>query len=111
MPLIRGHHDFDEQFAQIPNTWLRDEKLSLEARGMLALIMSHRPGWRLSIKSLALQNSIGRNKVKRIIDELLAEGYLQRSKKQEHDENGHLIGFTYTTKDPEGGVVQEPCKG
>jgi len=110
MPLIRGHHSFDDHFAQIPNEWLRDDRVSLEARGLLAQIMSHRPGWQLSIKSIALSNHIGRDKVKRIIDELLTLGYLERSKKQHHDENGHLAGYIYTTRDPDGGVTQEPYK-
>jgi hypothetical protein len=108
MALIRGHHAFDDHFTQIPNDWVRDERLSLEARGLLAQIMSHRPGWNLSIKSLAARNSIGRDKVKRIMDELLAHGYLKRSEKQGHDERGHLAGYDYTTCDP--GVTQEPCK-
>lgn len=109
MALIRGHHSFDDHFTQIPNDWVRDERLSLEARGLLAQIMSHRPGWNLSIKSMAYQNRIGRDKVKRILDELLAHGYLERSEKQSHDERGHLAGFDYTTRDPDG-VTQKPCK-
>jgi hypothetical protein len=109
MALIRGHHAFDDHFTQIPNDWVRDERLSLEARGLLAQIMSHRPGWNLSIKSLALRNSVGRDKVRRIFDELLEHGYLERSEAQSHDERGHLAGFDYTTRDP-GGVAQEPCK-
>jgi hypothetical protein len=109
MALIRGHHAFDDHFAQIPNDWLRDGSISLEARGLLAQIMSHRPGWKLSIKSIAYQNSIGKTKVKRILDELMDAGYLERSEKQAHDENGHLAGFDYTTRDPHGGV-QEPYK-
>jgi hypothetical protein len=109
MALIRGHHAFDDHFTQIPNDWVRDERLSLEARGLLAQIMSHRPGWNLSIKSLALRNSVGRDKVRRILDELLTHGYLERSEAQSHDERGHLAGFDYTTRDPQG-VTQEPCK-
>jgi hypothetical protein len=108
MALIRGHHAFDDHFTQIPNDWVRDERLSLEARGLLAQIMSHRPGWNLSIKSLAARNSIGRDKVKRIMDELLTHGYLKRSETQSHNERGHLAGYDYTTCDP--GVTQEPCK-
>jgi hypothetical protein len=108
MALIRGHHAFDDHFTQIPNDWVRDERLSLEARGLLAQIMSHRPGWNLSIKSLAARNSVGRDKVKRIMDELLAHGYLERSENQGHNERGHLAGYDYTTCDP--GVTQEPCK-
>jgi hypothetical protein len=109
MALIRGHHDFDDHFTQIPNDWVRDDRLTLEARGLLAQIMSHRPGWNLSIKSLATRNSIGRDKVKRILDELLKYGYLDRSETQSHDDKGHLAGYDYTTKDPRG-VTQEPYK-
>jgi hypothetical protein len=109
MALIRGHHAFDDHFTQIPNDWVRDDRLSLEARGLIAQIMSHRPGWNLSIKSLAARNRIGRDKVKRILDELLKHGYLERSEKQGHDERGHLAGFDYFTRDPEG-VTREPCK-
>ena len=109
MALIRGHHAFDDHFTQIPNDWVRDERLTLEARGLLAQIMSHRPGWNLSIKSLAARNSIGRDKVKRILDELLKHGYLERSETQAHDERGHLAGYDYITRDPLG-VTQEPCK-
>lgn len=109
MALIRGHHDFDDHFTQIPNDWVRDDRLSLEARGLLAQIMSHRPGWNLSIKSLAARNSIGRDKVKRILDELLKYGYIERSESQSHDKKGHLAGYDYTTQDPKG-VTQEPYK-
>lgn len=109
MALIRGHHAFDDHFTQIPNDWVRDDRLSLEARGLIAQIMSHRPGWNLSIKSLAARNNIGRDKVKRILDELLNHGYLERSESQSHDERGHLAGYDYTTRDPQG-VTQEPCK-
>ena len=109
MALIRGHHAFDDHFTQIPNDWVRDERLTLEARGLLAQIMSHRPGWNLSIKSLAGRNHIGRDKVKRILDELLKFGYLERSEMQGHDERGHLAGYDYYTRDPQG-VTQEPCK-
>jgi hypothetical protein len=101
MPLIRGHHSFDDHFAQIPNSWLRDSRLTLEARGLLAQIMSHRPGWNLSVRSIAHQNSIGKDKVKRILDELLTCGYLERSEKQGKDEQGRMTSYDYITRDPE----------
>jgi hypothetical protein len=110
MALIRGHHDFDDHFAQIPNDWLRDGRVSLEARGLLAQIMSHRPGWNLSVKSIAGQNKIGADKVRRILNELLEYGYLHRSEGQSHNDKGHLAGFDYTTSNPSG-LTQEPYKG
>lgn len=109
MAIIRGLHEFDEHYTQIPNAFLRDESVSLEARGLLGQILSHRPGWTMSIKSVAAQNAVGRDKVKRILDELINAGYLERSEQQRHDENGYLAGYDYTTRTPEG-VTQKPCK-
>jgi hypothetical protein len=101
MPLIRGHHEFDDQFTQIPNSWVRDERLSLEARGLLAQIMSHRPGWVMSISSIAAQNKISKDRVRRILGELMSHGYLTRSEKQGKDDKGRMTSYDYTTTTPE----------
>jgi len=105
MPLIRGHHEFDDQFTQIPNAWLRDTRISLAAKGLLAQLLSHSPGWRISQESLASANGIGRDAIRTLINELLEAGYLGRSETRERNEKGYLGGYTYTTQDP---MLAEP---
>lgn len=100
MPLIRGHHSFDDHFTQIPNAWLRDSRISLGAKGLLAQLLSHAPGWRISQENLAHANGIGRDAIRTLINELLEAGYLSRSEDRERNEKGYLGGFTYTTQDP-----------
>jgi biotin operon repressor len=100
MPLIRGHHSFDDHFTQIPNAWLRDSKISLGAKGLLAQLLSHAPGWKVSQENLAHANGIGRDAIRTLINELLEAGYLSRSEDRERNEKGYLGGFTYTTQDP-----------
>lgn len=100
MPLIRGHHSFDDHFTQIPNDWLRDKAISLGAKGLLAQLLSHAPGWRISQESLARDNGIGRDAIRTLINELLEAGYLMRSENRERNEKGYLGGYTYTTQDP-----------
>jgi hypothetical protein len=78
MPLIRGHHTFDDQFVQIPNAWMRDNRLSLKARGLLAQIMTHREDWSLSINRLAQDNGEGKHAIRAAIAELEKFGYLVR---------------------------------
>ena len=85
MPLIRGHHSFDDQYAQIPNSWLRDSRLTLKAIGLLAQIMSHRPGWNMSIRNLAANNKVGRDQISAALKELETYGYLERT--QERGDN------------------------
>jgi biotin operon repressor len=100
MPLIRGHHSFDDHFTQIPNDWLRDKTISLGAKGLLAQLLSHAPGWRISQESLGRDNGIGRDAIRTLINELLGAGYLVRSEDRERTEKGYLGGYTYTTQDP-----------
>ena len=100
MPLIRGHHSFDDHFTQIPNAWLRDSRISLGAKGLLAQLLSHAPGWKISQESLGHANGIGRDAIRTLINELLDAGYLNRSEDRERTEKGYLGGYTYTTQDP-----------
>lgn len=94
MPLIRGHHDFDDHFAQIPNSWLRDARLSFKARGLLALLMSHREGWSLSVNALASQNQEGKDAIRSAIQELEGYGYLYRTQSNEGGKFGEAIWIT-----------------
>jgi biotin operon repressor len=107
MPLIRGHHSFDDHFTQIPNAWLRDSRISLGAKGLLAQLLSHSPGWRISQESLAYSNGIGRDAIRTLINELLDAGYLSRSDDRERNEKGYLGGYIYTTQDPAGEPTQD----
>jgi hypothetical protein len=100
MPLIRGHHTFDDHFTQIPNNWVRDSNLSLKAIGLLTQLMSHRPGWNMSISSLARFNKTGVRTIKSAVQELELNGYLVRSEKQEHNPDGTFADYVWTTADP-----------
>jgi hypothetical protein len=97
MPLIRGHHSFDDQFAQIPNAWLRDSRLSLKAIGLLAQIMTHVPGWNMSINSLSNRNNAGRDQIRTAISELEEFGYLTREQSRE---DGRFAETIWRTSDP-----------
>jgi hypothetical protein len=99
MPLIRGHHSFDDQFAQIPNAWLRDARLSLKAIGLLAQIMTHVPGWNMSINSLANRNNVGRDQIRTAIAELEEFGYLTREQSREDGKFSETIWRTSNPTD------------
>lgn len=97
MPLIRGHHSFDNYYTQIPNQWVRDNRLSFKARGLLTLVMSHTQGWSLSINSLAEQNQEGKDAIRSAINELEQFGYLSRSQVNEGGRFGEAV---WVTSDP-----------
>jgi len=99
MPIIRGRHSFDDQFTQIPNAWLRDSRLSLKAIGLLAQLLSHSPGWSVSIAQLARANDCGLDLIRNAVKELEGCGYLERSQKRINNKFGEAI---YRTTDPSG---------
>lgn len=108
MPLIRGHHSFDDHFTQIPNNWLRDKSISLGAKGLLAQLMSHTPGWSVTQQSLGEANGVGKDAIRSLINELLSAGYLIRSDNRERNEKGYLGGFSYTTSEPSQPTLGNP---
>lgn len=101
MPIIRGAHDFDENFTRIPNRWLRDERLSLKAIGLLAQLHSHAVGWRVSVRSLADANCCGLDLIRTAIAELEGAGYLRRE--QHRGDNNQFAESLWTTIDPSSG--------
>lgn len=103
MPIIRSRHSFDGQFTQIPNAWLRDTRLSLKAIGLLAQLMSHSVGWKVSVRTLAQANGCGLDMIRSAIDELLEHGYLVRSEQRERNAQGQLGDYTYATSEPTSG--------
>jgi len=112
MPLIRGQHSFDDHYTQLPNAWVRDSRLSFKARGLLALLMSHSPGWNMSIRSIAKGNGTGIDTVKSAVGELETLGYLVRSDEQQRDEKGSFADYVWTTTDPfQNPVTGKPVHG
>lgn len=96
------------RFALIPNDAMRDRGLSIEARGMLAMIMTHSDGYTFIAKSLQSAARIGRDKFQKIMRELSDSGYVLR--RPARNENGKLEGwewliFDNPNREPENPVV------
>lgn len=82
MPIVRSGLKHESSFTQIPNDWLRDNRLSLKTIGLLAQLLSHSEGWVISIESLAKHNNCGRDLIRSAISELEQFGYLRREQRR-----------------------------
>lgn len=80
-------------FAAIPNEAMRDERISMEARGLLALMMGMGDRWVFRSKDLMKRSCAGKDKYQRMIRELKDAGYLIVHPKQ--GDGGKLDGFEY----------------
>jgi predicted transcriptional regulator len=75
--IIRASKD-QGNFTQIMNMTIRNEWLSAEARMVLIYLLSRSDYWRLNIKDIRRQFRWGKDKVYRIINELMKAGYIIR---------------------------------
>lgn len=106
MAIITNHIDFTRDFTQIPNTWVRDTRLSHRARGVLAVLMSHRDGWQTSTDYLVRNGKEGRDAIRKAIAELVDFGYLERVTIKR--DGGGLAGSMYVTKHPQSDGFSGP---
>jgi hypothetical protein len=78
--LVRRLLPFERNFVQLPNGWMRDERLSWAARGLLANLMTHEPSFTVSITSLAKASPQGPDILRTAVAQLEQYGYLVRRK-------------------------------
>jgi hypothetical protein len=72
----------EAQFTRVPNQWARDPKLSLKAKGLLAYVLSHQDGYRLTIEQAVAESVGGKTAVYSAIRELVDHGYLRRDQRR-----------------------------
>ena len=90
-------------FAQLGNGMLRDQRLSLEARGALSFILSYPENWKFHEAWFCRETGIGRDKARRIIRELLDVGYCHRRRRRAPD--GTLGAAEYIFTDEPGEIA------
>ena len=77
-----------DEFTIIPNHWLRDPRLSLKAKGLIAYVASHQNGYELSIKQIVAETSDGKSAIYAGLKELVDLHYLTTNRAR--DDAGKL---------------------
>lgn len=95
--IVRGKLWFDDGFTMIPNSMVRNPRLSYGARGLLGVLISHDVGFELTIASLSAGSTQGLDAVRSLVNELEREGYLKRYQKRER---GRIVGVQWHILDP-----------
>ncbi len=96
-------------FATLYREVAQDDRLSLEARGLLLLMASLPEDWKYSVAGLAKKAGCGKDKLRRILGELEKVGYLARE--QSHDSGGKFAGNVYVIQDEAPPLSGKPDNG
>jgi hypothetical protein len=77
-----------EKFTSLDNSILQDKNLSLEAIGLWAHCMSRPKDWTFHVSQLCSHFKVGKDKVNKIINELIDEGYAFKGQTMKEKEGG-----------------------
>lgn len=84
-------------YAAIPNAAMRDKRISIDARGLLALLMTYSDDWEFFFDHLQDVTCCGRDKLRGLLRELEAAGYVVRELKR--GDSGRLKGSEWVIVD------------
>lgn len=96
--IYRGKLSFEQGFTRIPNEWLRDNRISMKGKGLLAYLLSHEVGYTITLGQIERETADGRHAIRSAMDELISAGYL--AKQRTHDERGWNAGLAWFLQDP-----------
>ena len=94
-------------YTAVPNAIFSDERLSMDARGFLGLLMSFKEGWVFRRSHLMLVSKFGRDKYYKVLGQLEEVGYLK--KYQTKDGSGQWSGISWEVIDAPIQDVASPC--
>lgn len=80
-------------FLQIAKAALEDPRLSFQAKGLLAYLLSKPSDWTVMVAHLVSCGPDGKHAVYKTLDELMARGYVAR--RVLRDDDGKVAGYTY----------------
>ena len=96
----------NRNYTVMANYHLRDDRLSLKARGLLSMILSLPEDWDYSLAGLVSITKDGLTAVRGALHELEDNGYIHRERQREP--NGRLAGAIYTVYECPQPVLQTP---
>jgi len=82
-----------QHYTQISNEVLQSDHLSLLAKGLLAVLLSHPPNFKVTADWIHRHCDEGRLRVRKVLAELQEAGYLE--KRSERNDKGHVIEWIW----------------
>lgn len=96
--IIKNHHKYN--FTTIYNSFAQDKTLSLEAKGLALYLFSMPSNWCINPTQLRFELQIGKDKVTKLINELIENGYMFKHQKDiVFSKKGELRNIYYFSDD------------
>ena len=80
-------------FTQISNVCIHDKNLSLDAKGLMSILVSYPNDWQFYNQNISKIANVGVDKLNKLYKQLEIYGYIKRTKKR--DSKGKFRGFEF----------------
>ncbi|MCA0025488.1 MULTISPECIES: helix-turn-helix domain-containing protein [unclassified Mesorhizobium] len=80
----------NSRYTTVPNHVFEDVNLSMEARWLLGYLLSKPDNWTVILGDIAKRGNCGRDKARRIVNELVQHGYADKEQEREDGRFGKL---------------------
>lgn len=98
--IIKNHHT--QNYTTIYNSFAQDKSLTLELRGFGIYLLSMPSNWNINPNQLRIELNIGRDKVTKLINDLIEKGYMFKQQKNlTFTKKGELKNIYYFCDDKE----------
>lgn len=98
MCIVRVQHNRKNPYVIIDKTSLWDENLSLEAVGLWSRLLSRPDDWHIRVTELTKSCGCGKEKINRILNELISNGYAYRYQTREKGKFREYETLVFETK-------------
>jgi hypothetical protein len=92
-------HKHTGRYTTVPNAIFEDDRLSIEAKGLLGYLLSRAPNWQARHDQLQHKLGIGRKLLKRCLVEIIEAGYGDRDERQGRDKYHRFTTLNYIIRD------------
>ena len=93
-------------FFSADNAPFSNERLSWEARGLLAYLLSKPDNWQVRLHDLMARGPAGEHKIRRMLRELEENGYLVRERHRRADGTYYSVTRVYENPDADSARVE-----
>lgn len=83
------------RYTTLPNHVFEDQRLSMEARWLLGYLLSKPDNWTVRMGDIANKGACGRDKARRMVNELVEHGYAEKDQQRDDGRFGKLSLVIY----------------
>ena len=100
--ISRSNHDKENPYVMIKKASIQDKDLTIDARGLLAYLLSLPDNWTINLKHLKNEFKIGYIRIKTTIDLLCKFGYMKKIKLKDEKHTNLRRGDKYILSEEKG---------